>query len=245
MPLDPASMSAAMLARALAAGLLDQPPNFALSRVYSVLAAGAVQALLDPLSTIVSVVYGLGQPAAPSPAFPIPGGGSATALGMDDLEPDRFAASALAASLFFGPFAPSFFTGIGGMVEYFKPTVGFLDLYTPTATGFGNLGPGGLVLNPDAVFTAMRDAAEAAGIMVVILGVHTDDPDGTILDPTTGFPLGVGDLFVQAEILLRAVSTTFAAELLFGKRLTIPVAGSFLPPPIPPVAGATFTTVLF
>ena len=245
MPLDPASMSAAMLARALAGGLFDQPPNFALSRVYSVMATGAVQALLDPLSTVVSVAYGPGQPASPAPAFPIPGGGSATALGMDDLEPDRFAAAALAASLFFGPFAPSFFTGIGGMVEYFEPAVGFQDFYPPTGTGFGILPPGGLVLNPNAVFQAMWDAAAAADIMVVVLGVHTNDPAGTVPDPTTGFPLGVGDLFVQAGILLRAVSTTFAAELLFGKRLSIPVTGSFLPPPIPPIAGATISTVLF
>jgi hypothetical protein len=238
-------MSAAMLTRALAAGLFDRPPNFALSRVYSVLATGAVAALLNPLSTVVSVAYGPGQPASPTPAFPIPGGGSATALGMDDLEPDRFAANALAASLFFGPFAPSFFTGIGGMIEYFEPAVGFQDFYTPTATGFGTLAPGGLVLNPDAVFQAMWDAAVAAEIMVVVLGVHVDDPNGTIPDPTTGFPLGVGDLFVQASILLRAVSTTFAAELLLGKRLSIPVVGSFLPPPVPPIAGGTITTVLF
>lgn len=245
MPLDPASMSAAMLARALAGGLFDKPPHFALSRTYGVLATGAVSALLNPLSTVVSVAYGPGQPASPTPAFPIPGGGSATALGMDDLEPDRFAAAALAASGFFGPFSPSFFTGVGGMIEYFEPAVGFQDFYPPTATGFGTLGPGGLVLDANAVFLAMKEAAQQAQIMVVVLGVHTNDPDGTIPDPTTGFPLGVGDLFVQAEILLRAVSTTFSAELLFGKRLSIPVVGSFLPLPVPPVVGATITTVLF
>lgn len=234
-----------MVAKAAVAGLIDRPPNLALSRVYAALAQGVYTTLLDPAATVVTVSYGPGQPANPTPVFPIPGGGAMVGIGLGNLEPERFAAAAAAASTFTGIGTPGFFTGVSGMIEYLQTAIGFRDFYAPTATGAAILPAGGLVVDPDAIFNNVVDAAQG-DVMVVQLGVHVDDPTGTIEDPIVpGRQNAVGEPFYSSELLIRAVATALAAELAFGTNAALLVSGSFFPPPVTPIAGVTPTTVIF
>lgn len=244
MALNPLLMQATMLTRAVGAGLIDQPPLFALSRVYGAIARGIILTLLDPLAVIVTTIYGPGQPAIP---FGV--GGPATA--WDDLEPDRYALLAQATAGYFGPFAVPFFTGLSGIIEHIAALVTTLDLLTPTGTGVGIIAPGGVILNPDTCFDNMAVEAALEGLMVVRLKTgpddplgHVDTPDQTLADPITGEPLGVGDLFSRAEILLQAIAISLTAELLFARRTGIPVAGPFNPI-APPITAPTITAVVF
>lgn len=244
MALDPITMQAAMLARAVGAGLIDKPPYFALSRIYGVVARGIHLTLLDPLATIITTTYGPGQPATPF-------GTAGPAVGWDDLEPDRYALLTQTTAAHFGPFALPFFTGLSGAIEHIAASATTLDLFAPTGTGTGIISPGGVILNPDTCFDNIESEAAAEKLMVVRLKAnpsdplgHVDSPVQTMSDPTTGAELGVGDLFSQAEILLQAITTSLTAELLFARRTGIPVAGPFNPI-APPIVAPSITAVVF
>ena len=225
-----------MIVKATGAGLIDQPPLFGLSRTYNVIAKGVVQTLLNPTETLLTVLYGPGQPAlGVSVAGP--------AIGFSGLDPDRYATACLGGTAWTGIGSLPFCTGLSGIVENFRAAASVTDLLTPTGNGVGNLTSGGIIFDADACFEHMKDEATADSIMVVVLGVHTSDPLGTIEDPTTGAELEVGDLFSQAEVLLRTVSTLLAVELLFGQRLGIPVVGAFNPLDLP-IISPTITAVL-
>ena len=206
MALEPTTMVAQMLARAVSQGLIDTPPYFGLSRTYSIIARGIIEALLSQTSTVVTVVYGPGQPAI---GFGVAG----PTVGWDGLDPERYWPLIQTATGYFGPQAQPFFFGLGGVVEHIQQSVIMNDFFVPTGNGVGLLSPGGVLLNADDVFDEMHEAAVAEGLMVVrlkagpddILG-HVSDPLDTFADPITGDPLAVGDLFTRAEILLRAAS---------------------------------------
>lgn len=241
MVLDPATMAATMVARAVSQGLVDAPPHFALSRVYSVIARGVVETLLEQTSTIVTVLY-TGQPAI--------GFGTATAVGVTGLDGARYGTTCQNLAGYFGPFAGGFFFGLGGVADHISAAVQLTDLLVPTGNGTGLLSPGGLLLNPDDCFDNMKSQAAAEGIMVVKLKTvpddgtgHLDDPLGSIEDPITSEDLFLGDLFTRAEILLQAVANGLAAELLFATRAGIPVVGAFNPVD-PIIAAPTITTLL-
>lgn len=236
MVLDPVSMTASMIARATTGGLIDAAPNFGLSRVYSVIAKGVVTTLLDPVSTVITVEY-TGKPCVVIPCI----AGPVTAL--NGLDPNRYFPLVQTQTLFSGPYATPFFSGIAGIIEYFAPTVTLTDLLAATGTGgTGVLSPGGVILNPTDCFNNIKDEAETEDIMVVNLAHLGGNPLGTIPDPTTGAPLSLGDLFIQAGLLIQAVSDQLAAELLFATKAGIPTTGTINPLDLPIVA-STITSV--
>jgi len=236
MVLDPTLMAASMITRATTAGLIDAPPHFGLSRVYSVIAEGVVTTLLDPASTVITVEY-TGKPCTVIPCIAGP------VVALDGLDPSRFFPLVQTQSLFIGPFATPFFNGIGGIIEYFAPSVTLTDLLAATGTGgTGVLSPGGVILNPTDCFDNIRDEAVAEDIMVVNLDHLGGNPLGTIPDPTTGVPLSLGDFFVQAGILVTAVTTQLAVELLFATKAGIPTNGT-VNPLDPPIVASTITSV--
>jgi hypothetical protein len=238
MTIDPIGMSAAMLARALTMGLFDKPPHFALSRVYSVIAKGVATTLLDPSSTVVTVTY-TGKPCTVPPCTAGP------TVGWSGVDPERYWPLVQTTALHFGPFSAGFFFGIGGIVDYLAPVVGMTDLLAPTGTGgIGVLGGGGVILNPTDCFDNIESEAASEDIMVVNLAHFGGNPLGSINDPTTGAPLMLGDLFVQAQILLNAIASQLAVELLFATKTGITTAGTINPLDLPIVA-ATITTTLF
>lgn len=239
MALVPTAMQATMLARALAAGLFDKPPNFGLSRVYGVIAKGLVRTAVTPAETITTVSY-VGQPIVP-PAL-----GTATVQGVTMMDRDQFKNRCVVASLFLGPASVPFFEGIAGIVDYFMPTVTLLDLFAPIGSqGQGTLLPGGIVFDAVACFANILDEAKSEKIMVVEVDVHLGgNPDGVTQDPVTQETLHAGDFFSQARQLVLAVSSQFQVEVAKAQQPSIPVAGLFLPPPIPPITASTITTVL-
>lgn len=221
-------MSAAMVARAAGQGLIDQPPHFALSRVYDVIARGVVTTLFDPIATVITVTY-TGRPCIAPPCIGGP------VLGVNSLDPDRYHPLVQTQSLHTGPHSSKFYFGIGGIVDYFALNVTLTDPLAPTGTGGnGVLAPGGLVFDATECFNNMKSEAALEDIMVVNLVHLGGNPTGTIQDPTTGAPLSLGDLFAQAEILLHAVADQLTAELLIAEQPTIPSNGAInvLDPPI-------------
>jgi len=218
--------------------MFDKPPNFALSRVYLVIAKGVVTTLLDPASTIITVSY-TGQPCVVPPCVAGP------VIGLGNLDPERYWPLVQATALHFGPFSTGFFFGLGGIIEYLAPTVGLTDQFAPTGTGGIGVMGGGIALNPVDLFDNIKSEAASEDIMVVNLAHLNGDPFGTINDPTTGAPLNLGDLFVQAGILLNAISANLAIELVFGNKAGIPTTGIVNPtdPIIGPVP--TITSFLF
>ena len=246
MALDPIAMTNVMLARAFSKGLFNAPPEFGLSRTYFTIAKGIVQAILDPTATIITVAYGPGQPLVTPPVFPIlPGGLAGPVVGLTGLDAETFWPLIQVACGYFGPYSEPFFYGLGGIIDYLQPTVQMTDLYAPTGTGVGTLAPGGILFDADKCFDNMHDEAVAQQLMVVRLLVHLSDPLGTYSDPITQLPLGLNDLFSRAEILLKASAIQMASELLKASKIGIPVVGAFLPLPVPPIVGATITSVLF
>lgn len=236
MPLDPVGMSAAMLARAVSGGLVDTPPNFALSRIYNVMARGVVATLIDPTAVVVTVSY-TGNEAQPILT------GVATSIGWDNLNPDRYHPLVLAQTTFTGLYSVPFFSGIGGIVEYAALNVTMTDVAAATGTGgTGVLTPGGVVLNANKTFDNMEAEAVLEDIMVVNLAHLGGNPGGTIQDPTTGVTLGLGDLFIQAETLLKAVADQLTVELAFASKSGIPTIGATTATPLAGVP--TITTVL-
>lgn len=236
MALSDVVMTAGMVNRAVAQGLINKAPTFGLSRTYAVMAKGVVKTLLDPISTVVSVFYGPGKPAI---GFGVAG----PTLGLQDLSPDRFAPLAQLGALHLGLFSVPFYSGIAGIVEHIQSAVIMTDFFVPTATGTGTLVEGGVVLNADDCFENMKTEALFDGIMTVQEGVHIPSGQTTIPDPTTGIPLSVGDLFSQSELMLRSVSINLALELLFATRDGILVVGAS-DPFSTPISGATITTFL-
>ncbi len=238
MALNPATMLATMLARAIGAGLIDRPPNFGLSRTYKVMAEGVVKTLLDPSATLITVNYGPGQPSIPPLS-----GVSGPVLAWDGLDPDGYAIATQLTSGFIGPPAQPFFVGVAGIVEHVAALVAMTDIFAPTGNGVGLLSPGGVLFDADSCFDNMKDEAISEKIMTVQLGVQLETPLDTIADPTTGVELGLDDLFVQAEILLRSVSTQLALELLSATKAGIPVVGGF-DPLAPPIVALSVTSFL-
>ena len=236
MALLPTAMAVTMLGRATSMGLIDQPPNFALSRVYDVIARGVTTTLLNPLSRIPIVVSYTGLGCIP-PC-------SATALGVLSLDPDRFQTAVTAATVFVGPFSVPFFFGIAGIVDYFAPTVTLTDLAPATGSGGnGVMAAGGLAYISTDFFDNMKSEAASEDLMVVNLAHLGGNPLGVIADPTTGAPLSLGDLFVQADILLQAIASQLTIELAFANQPTIPSIGPTAPPP-PVVNLPTITTLV-
>jgi len=243
MALSAEAMAAVCLARAVSNGLVDQPPHFALSRTYLVVCRGIVASLTDPEDVVVTVGWGPGQPALPNPAL---GGlpfGIGTAVALDDLEAERYWPNVHATTLFSGPFATPFFNGFGGIIQYLAATITLTDLFVPVGNGGGSLAQGGIVLNPLNCLNKMHEEAKAEELMVVVLERHIQEPEGTIPDPITQQPLGLGDLFSQAQILLTSVAINLAAELLNATQPGFAVVG-VTNPLDPPISGATITTAI-
>jgi hypothetical protein len=242
MTLVPTAMAATMLGFALDDGLFDKPPNFALSRTYSVLATGVIETAITPLVGALTTVYYSGQPFAP------PGvGGTATIQGVTGMNHGGFRDATMAQSLFVGPLAFPFFDGLAGMIDYFMAQVTLLDLFAPIGSdGTGTLVSGGIVFDAALCLKNIQKAAQSAKIMVVDVDIHLNgDPNATIPDPVTQIPLHKGDFFSQALLLATAVSTQFAVQCAAAAQATIPVTGAFLPPPVPPIENVpTETTVL-
>jgi hypothetical protein len=114
------------------------------------------------------------------------------------------------------------------------------DFLAPTGTGgTGALAAGGVVLDPLETFNKIHAAAIAEDIMVVNAAHLNGNP--TFPDPTTGAPLSLDDLFVQAGIFITAVSTALTAELLNATRPGIATSGGTS---VVPFSGPTITTVL-
>lgn len=224
-----------MLTRALSQGLFDKPPHFALSRIYGVLAKGVINTLLDPLATIVTVNYAGFQLIPP---------GLATGTGLSGLDQDRFYPLVQTATLHVGPFSIPFYFGIGGIIEYLKTAPTFTDLFPLVGTGgTGQLLAGGLLVNPSDLYDNLKAEAESEGIMVVDLFTHLGgNPLATIADPTTGAPLGLDDLFVQAELLISAIAAQVPVELAFGTNTAITPTGAVNP--LAPTSGFTITTLI-
>ena len=230
MALVASAMQATMLARAVSQGLVDQPPHFALSRVYGVIARGVVETILS--HEFVATVFYTGQPAV---TF-----GTAIDTGLDGLDADRFANLCLAASAFSGPFSVPFFHGIGGVIEYLAPNVALRDFFAPTGNGgLGTLSSGGVVVDGSALFDNLESEAIDEDIMVVTPTYHTQPTP----DPITAVPLFFGDLFSQADVLLRAIANTFVDEMLQATKLNIPTFGDAAPPPAPPISVPTITMI--
>jgi len=236
MVLLPTAMAVTMLGRATGMGLIDQPPNFALSRLYDVIAKGVTTTLLNPLSRLPITVSYTGLGCIP-PC-------TATALGVLSLDPDRFQTAVTVASLFVGPFSVPFFFGIAGIVDYFAPTVTLLDLFPATGSGGnGVMLAGGLAYISIDFFDNMKSEAASEDLMVVNLTHLGGNPLGMIPDPTTGAPLSLGDLFVQSNILLQAIAAQLTIELAFANQPTIPSIGpTAVPPPL--VGVPTITTLV-
>jgi len=236
MVLIPAAMSAQMLGNATSMGLIDQPPNFALSRLFDVISKGVTTTLLDPTARVPLLVNYTGLGCIP-PC-------TATALGVNGLVPSRFQTAVTAASLFTGPSSAPFFFGIAGIVDYFAPNVTLFDPLAPTGVGGnGVMAAGALAYTPTEFFDNMESEAVSEDIMVVNLAHLGGNPLGMINDPTTGAPLGLGDLFVQAGILLNAIASQLTIELLFAAQPLIPSTGAVaLPPPL--VNFPSLTTVI-
>ena len=233
MTLTATAMQASMVARAIGQGLFDKPPHFALSRVYGVIAKGVVTTLLDPIATILTVTYN-GQPCTVPPCT---GGPTISVTGLDA---SRYYPLVQTQTTHNGAYSVPFYFGIGGVIEYFAPSVTITDVPVPTGTGGnGVLAAGGLVFDATTCFNNMKSEAAAEDIMVVNASHLGGNP--TIQDPTTGVPLSLGDLFVQAEKLLQAVSAQLSVELLLASQATIPTLGAFNPldPPIPPTTTVT------
>lgn len=241
MVLDPAAMATTMIARAIAHGLVDQPPYFGLSRTYKVIATGVVKTLLTPVKTLTTATY-TGQPVAPPTIF-----GTATIQSVSGMDSGQFRDRTLAASLFTGPFSIPFFEGIAGIVDYFQPTVTLLDLFVPIGSvGTGLVLAGGIVMDAAACFDNMHKAAIDDGIMVVRTDYHLNgNPNGTFTDFVTQQNLKKDDLFSQPGVLLLAIATQLQVEIAKAHQEAIPVVGNFFPdPPIPPITAATITTIL-
>jgi len=216
-------MTSTMVARALAQGLFDKPPLFALSRVYAVMARGVITALQSQASTVVTVSW-TGRPCTGAPGTCI--GGPVT--GWNDLDPDRYSPLVQGQALHFGPSSVPFFFGVGGIVDYITANVTMTDPLCPNGDGTGNMAGGGVVLNATDVFDEMEAEAASEDIMVVNLVTHLGgNPLGMINDPTTGTPLGLGDLFSQAAILLAAVADQLTIEVLNATKPGIPAVGPF------------------
>jgi len=225
-----------MLARALGAGLFDKPPHYALSRVYSVISKGVVATLLDPSATVITVTY-TGQPCTASCT-------AGPTVGWSNLDPERYHPLVRAQSLHIGPYATSFYLGLGGVVEYLAPNVTMTDAIAPTGTGgTGVLAGGGVVFDATECFNNMKTEAETEDIMVVNLDHLDGDPLGTIEDPTTGATLSLGDLFVQASLFLHAVADQLTVELALATKTGIQTFGP-VNPSDPPVILPTVTTIL-
>lgn len=239
MVLTDAAMTAAMLARAVTQGLVDRPPHFALSRVYSVISKGVVTTLLDPAATVITVNY-TGKPCITPPCI---GGPTVGWTGLSDA---RYYPLVQTQALHFGPFSVPFFFGIGGIISYLAPTVTMTDPLAPTGTGgTGVLAAGGVVFDASECFNNMKSEAQSEGIMVVDLNTHLGgNPLGTIPDPTTGAILMLGDLFKQAEILLLAVAAQLTIELLFASKVGIITIGPINPLDVPIGSVPTITTIL-
>lgn len=230
-------MTTLMVSRATSQGLIDLPPDFNLTRMYRVIAKGVVTTLLDPASTVITVNY-TGKPCVVPPCIAGP------VAGVSSLDESRFWNAVKTTSLHSGPYSIPFYYGIGGIIEYFAPTVGITDLLAPTGTGgVGVLAASGVVLDPIDCYDNIKAEAESEDIMVVNEITHLGgDPFGTIPDPTTGVPLSKGDFFVQAGILANAVATNLALELTFATKASIPTTGT-INVLDPPIAAATITSV--
>lgn len=233
-----------MVQRAASMGAFDrplpppEPPEGTLTRTYLLIARGIVETLQDPLSTIITVIYGPGQPA-------VPVGLAGPVSGLDGLDGERFWPLVQNSAGHLGPFSMPFFFGLGGVVEYFKDNVQMTDILVPTGNGVGNLAAGGLLFNADNCFDNMAQEAADEEIMVTRVGVHvSEDPLDFIRDPTTQDKLFAGDLFKQSEILLQAIAAQLAVELLLATKTAIPVTGLFVPI-VPPITAPTVTSILF
>jgi len=226
-------MVAAMLSRATSAGLFDRPPLFGLTKVYTTLAAGIIATLTTPTSTVITTLYGPGQPATLV--------GTATAQGLSNLDAERFAASAQALSSFIGVAAPQFFSGVAGVISYLEASVTFLDLLTPTGNGSGAILAGGIAFDATSCVDNIKDAAPTEEVLVCVLGRHVFEPTGTLPDPITGAPIPVGEFFSTPELLVNGVASALSLELLNGTNDNLLVAGSFVPPPAAPITAPTLT----
>jgi len=237
MTLVATAMQSAMVARAVSQGLIDQPPHFALSRVYGVIAKGVDTTLKDPTATEITVEY-TGQPCTSPPCV----GGPVTSV--SGLDQDRFYPLVQAQTTHSGPYSVPFYYGIGGVIEYFALNATLSDIPVPTGLGgVGVLAAGGLVFDAGECFDNMKSEAESEDIMVVNLAHLGGNPAGTIEDPTDGTILSLGDLFVQAEKLLQAIADQLTVELLLAAKSPIPTYGA-INPTDPPIVAATVTTII-
>ncbi len=237
MVLIPTAMAATMIGRATSMGLIDAPPNFALSRLFSAVAEGVTTTLLDITARIPIVVTYTGLACTG-----VCTGGPV--IGVMGLDPDRYQTAVTVQSLFIGPFSAPFFFGIAGIVDYFLNTVTIVDLIGATtgAGGNGVMAAGALLFDPTALFDNMKSEAASEDLMVVNLAHLGGVPTAMIPDPTTGVPLALGDLFVQAEILLHAIADQLSIELALATQPTIPSIGPVAIPP--PIVAPSVTTIL-
>lgn len=196
-----------MLARAVARGLVDAPPAFALSRIYEILATAAVATLVNPVAVTIIADY---------VGFPSGSGIGGPVTGLVGTSPITFTASALAASAFTGSRAADFFDGAGGIIEHFAESVTFTEVPLGVAEGVGEIRPGSISMNAGIMELLAHQLAIAEGIMVA---------QDTIEDPATGVVLHAGDLLSQARILISAVATATAVELARASRTGIPATG--------------------
>ncbi len=226
-------MATNMLGRATSMGLIDRPPNFALSRLFDVISKGVTTKLIDPTARIpISVTY-TGLTCIP----PCLGG---PVLGVNGLDASRYQTAVTAQSLFTGVSSAPFFFGIAGIVDYFLANVTLTDLLPATgAGGNGVMSPGALSYTSTDFFDEMESEAASEDIMVVNAAHLNGNP--TIPDPTTGVPLSLGDLFVQAGILLQAIADQLSIEILNATQPLIPTTGATV---IPPIVLATLTTLV-
>jgi hypothetical protein len=202
-----------------------------------VIAKGVVATLLDPAETIVTVLYS-GPPA-------VTVGLAGPTTGWNDLDPDQFWPTTQPPT-HTGPFSIAFFTGMAGIIDHIAPNVTMTDFFAPTGTGgTGQLTAGGVLLSPTTLYDNMKAEAESEDIMVVNVNTHLGgDSGGTIADPTTGAPLGEGDLFVQADVFLTLLSTALPAHLLNATNSAIITIGAIIPLAPPLVNVPTVTTIL-
>jgi hypothetical protein len=228
MPLVAAAMGADMLSRAVSKGLIDAPPYFALSRIYNAVATGIVKTL-QAAATVVTVQW---------TGFVPVGASIGTANSISGPDPDGYGTDTQTEAGHTGPFAPPFYYGLGGVIDYIKPNISFVDLLCPVAAG----GAGVLV----SIVVPISECHDN------IVAAMPDDflcknpnppgcPDGSVRAPPPRF-VPFNYVYYEMDQMIKAASHQLAVYLLHPTQTTWTMTGV---PTIAPISTTDiFTRIL-